>query len=301
MVETTTLPKVVLLTACVSICLLSGAASAQSAWQPQVGNWSIRAARNLTTCYAESIYQGGTRFQIELSGPERKIGFKFSNPAWDKIQVGKAYPIRFVFDSQKGWNGNMTGAELAGTPALAIAAVKEAFFNDFMNYNTITFQYNNQSIGSFSLRGTSAALTELRKCHSSLATASTPEQSYRQAFAGRWECRQYIQESGDYFVRPNSGWIEIYTDTTWWTMTARPTPPEAFRITSAPPASQQQQEDRQDRKEWTLSFDSGYSFQLLLEKVVVGEGSQKKEVLFRATTPSDHVYICNKRGTEGLF
>lgn len=155
----------------------SGAAAQSTTWQSNVEGWSIKAVDNQRVCLAEALYQDGTRFRIGIIGPEKRLAFVFSKPGWSNLRRGTTYKIRFVFDGQKTWTGDATGAEVAGLPALVIDPVKEAFLADFMNFYNIALYLENQSLGSFTLRGSSAALVEARKCHdagSLLAGSSGP-------------------------------------------------------------------------------------------------------------------------------
>ncbi len=156
-------------------CSLGSGARAQStAWQSNVEGWLIKAVENQRVCLAEALYHDGTRFRIGIVGPEKKLVFVFSKPGWNSLRRNTTYKIRFVFDGQKTWTGDATGAEWAGSPALIIDPVKEAFLTDFMNFYNIALFLENQSLGAFALRGSSAALIELRKCHDAGSVAGGP-------------------------------------------------------------------------------------------------------------------------------
>jgi hypothetical protein len=99
-------------------------------------------------------------------------------------------------------------------------------------------------------------------------------------FVGTWECRQYIQESGDYVVRQGDGWLETYTENTY--RTGNETRQFSTRALGNTP---------QGGKSWRLLFRNS-SFEVALE-YPIGNGSQSDEVLFRST--EEHVYVCNRR------
>lgn len=266
-------------------------------WQSQVAWWRIYESNQLG-CSAESNFKDGTKFVIDLEGPNQTIGFKFSNSKWNSIKPGETYAIRIVFDGQKNWNGSMSGAFISGTPALTMASIKEAFFTDFMNYNTITLQYKNEKLGSFSLQSSSAALSELRKCHNSVlaeansrsagtnigttaGNTTTGAPQVQPGFIGRWECRLYDQGSGSYDVATGSGFVETYTKNSF--------NGKGFSITDDKASSH-------GGREWVVKFDDfsreiGELSITLVREVV---GGKPREVLFR-TGNEDHVYVCNRR------
>jgi len=152
----------------------SGAAAQSTTWKSNVEGWSVKAVDNQQVCLAEALYQDGTRFRIGIIGPEKRLEFVFSKPGWSNLRHGTTYKIRFVFDAQKTWTADAT-AQVAGLPSLVIGPVKEAFLADFMKSYNIALYLENQSLGSFTLRGSSAALVEARKCHDAgrLATGSS--------------------------------------------------------------------------------------------------------------------------------
>lgn len=151
----------------VAACAVLAAANAhaQPSWREDVEGWAIRKVDGQRSCSGEAAYPDGMRFRIGLVGADRRILLIFGKPAWKDVQQGTTYKVRFVFDGQKTWTGDAKGVQMAGAPALVIDQVKDAFLADFMNANNLAMFHENRSLGSFSLKGTSAALTELRRCH----------------------------------------------------------------------------------------------------------------------------------------
>lgn len=144
---------------------VSSAFAQGPAWQSNVEGWSISGDAKLGGCRGEASFQDGMRFRIALIGPEKRIVFAFGKATWTDVRPNTAYKIRVVFDGQKTWTADTVGAQMAGIPALMIDSVKDAFFSDFMNFYNLSLFHNDRPLGSFSLRGTSAALTEIKKCH----------------------------------------------------------------------------------------------------------------------------------------
>lgn len=149
--------------------LAAANALAQPSWREDVEGWAIRKVVGQRSCSGEAVYQDGMRFRIGLVGPDRRIVLIFGKSAWNDVRQGVTYKLRFVFDGQKTWTGDAIGAKMGGIPGLVIDPVKDAFFADFMNYNNLAMFHENRPLGSFSLKGTSAALTELRRCHEAAA------------------------------------------------------------------------------------------------------------------------------------
>ena len=137
-----------------------------TSWNSGVAaGWSITSDAARKSCSGEADYQDGMKFWIGVVGPEKRLAFVFGKAGWADLQPNATYKIRFVFDGRKEWTGEVTGTRMADLPALVVDGVREGFFTDFMNYNELTLFHNNRRLGSFSLRGTSAVVTEIRKCH----------------------------------------------------------------------------------------------------------------------------------------
>ena len=119
------------------------------------------------------------KFRIGVIGPEKRLAFVFGKSGWANLQPNSNYKIRFVFDGRREWTGEVIATRMADLPTLVMDGVKEGFFADFMNYNELALFHNDRRLGSFSLRGTSAVLAEIRKCHDvTLASvASAPSAS----------------------------------------------------------------------------------------------------------------------------
>ena len=59
------------------------------------------------------------------------------NPSWKSLVVGKVYRMRFVFDDQKDYNGQLTGIQFGERVALDHSNISYDFTKDFMERNGV--------------------------------------------------------------------------------------------------------------------------------------------------------------------
>lgn len=136
-------------------------------WRSSVGGWSITTDGN-KACFANAKYQNGAVFRIGFDAGQNETFFLFGDPAWEWIKPGTQYSIEMNFDGVKRWSGNLNSSRMNSVPMLSIRNVKGAFIDDFMQRNTLHVSYAGRRLGSFSLRDTFAALTEVKKCTAAL-------------------------------------------------------------------------------------------------------------------------------------
>src|SRR5262245_46170612 len=102
----------------------------------QVGGWNIRVDQSLGHGgFASQIYEDNTTIRLGFDIKKKTIYFMLGNTAWRSLEAGKVYQMRFVFDDQKSYDGELTGVRLGEQVFLDHSNVSVNFTTDFMQRN----------------------------------------------------------------------------------------------------------------------------------------------------------------------
>ena len=138
----------------------------------QVGGWSIRVDRSVGNgCFASQLYEDGTSLRVGFDKSKQTIYFMIGNAAWRSLEVGKVYRMRFVFDGEKSYNGELTGLKLGSVVFLDHSDVSIDFTKDFMQRNGVRVYYQGNQITHLSLSNTYAAIAEVLNCQREINNA----------------------------------------------------------------------------------------------------------------------------------
>jgi hypothetical protein len=161
-------------------------ASAQS-FSRNVGNWHIYggyADGGTGICIMEAEYRSGTTIQVTRTGDSDQremFYFNFHNPAWTSIRNGAEYRLNIEIDRLGSWNINAKGvSDSQGTPGLIFGTRIEntdgdSFIAEFAIGNTLRVSRSGTQIGSWSLRGTRAAIDVLIECSNRMPSRNQPD------------------------------------------------------------------------------------------------------------------------------
>lgn len=157
--------------ACLSFAL-AASASAETAKWGQVGGWDIRVDQTIGNgCYAAQTYEDGTTIRAGVNPENKSLFFTLANRAWRSLEIGKIYQLRFTFDGQSVFTGNLKAIPLGSNVALYHSDVSYEFTSAFMQRNSVRIHYQGTQIGHLSLRNTYAAMAEVVNCQVELASA----------------------------------------------------------------------------------------------------------------------------------
>jgi hypothetical protein len=152
------------------VCWSATAGAQNTAKWGEVGGWQIRVDRTVGDgCYAHQIYEDGTVIRLGFDMKKGSIYFMITNRAWQSLETGKLYAIRFVFDEQQAYNGELRGTKLGEMVWLDHSNVSTAFTKDFMQRSSLRVYYRGGKIAGLSLRNTYAAVTEVMNCQREMA------------------------------------------------------------------------------------------------------------------------------------
>lgn len=159
--------------------LLAGAFAGSAASQDngtakwgQVGGWQIRVDRTIGNgCFAVQGYEDGTWLRIGIDAKNRGIYFVLGNEAWRSLEAGKVYPVQFVFDDRKKYDGQLTAVAWADRIMLGHNDVGVDFAADFMERSSLRIHYRGSQIAGLSLRNTHAALGQVVNCQKEMSAA----------------------------------------------------------------------------------------------------------------------------------
>lgn len=177
----------------VRICLLGallmgalvGPAASQdgsAAKWAQVGGWQVRVDPTFGNgCFAVQSYEDGTAIRIGIDAERKSIYIVVGNDAWQSLEAGKVYPVRFVFDGQKTYDTELLGLAHRGKVILVHSNVSAEFTTDFMERTALRVYYRGAPIAGLSLRNTYAALTEVAKCQKEMWAAGNGNSGVRPA------------------------------------------------------------------------------------------------------------------------
>lgn len=144
------------------LLLVMTQAAAEPVSVGKAGGWVIfQNADGAGECFAGAIYEGGDSFIIGLTAPNRDWYFGFHNPAWQSIVPGQTYQLKYVFNGRRSWSGPSTGQ----TNALRSGSLKEGFVMEIANSSSMRISYAGRKLGSYSLRGTRAAVLAVIQCY----------------------------------------------------------------------------------------------------------------------------------------
>ena len=126
--------------------------------------WQIFWNEARQSCFAATRYQDETIFWIGLNRGGEDGFIAAANAKWDFVRKGEQHKIRFVFDGNRGWNGEMSGTSFGDMPALEVDGVKVDFIEDVARSNGLRLDHGKNKLTSFSLKGTRAALDGVAEC-----------------------------------------------------------------------------------------------------------------------------------------
>ena len=153
---------------------LSSAESGDTAKWGQVEGWEIRVDRSVGDgCFAMQVYEDNTVLRVGFDQTEKAIYLFIANASWKSVEIGKRYQMRFVFDEQYPFNGELVGVKLGNLTVLSHSNVSTDFTKAFMQRNGLRVYYQNNRIASLSLKNTYAAIGEVLNCQSAMASSGS--------------------------------------------------------------------------------------------------------------------------------
>lgn len=162
MLRTTSFVAVLCFTAALSALL--GPASAQGKLWKQAGGWDIHVAGQGTSafCMASAGYESGTMVFVTVSPAQRSITLTLAHERWRSVEDGREYPVMLSFDGVRSTEkmygthfGNSRGVEAH----LTLSGVVK-----FMAANSMAVTYKGENVARLNLKGTYAAMLELKSC-----------------------------------------------------------------------------------------------------------------------------------------
>jgi S1-C subfamily serine protease len=135
--------------------------------------WTIGHSDGLGGCVAVARYRDETTVWFGIG---REIGpyIAFTNPRWDRIEVGKRYTLRLAMGRQGSWRGAFTGIERENEKGFITTGVKAQFFGDFARAGGITVSHDRDSLTRLNLSGSRAALEDLIACERARPRVASP-------------------------------------------------------------------------------------------------------------------------------
>jgi len=150
----------------------------------QVEGWRIAVDRSVGNgCFASQQYEDGTSIRIGFDLQKKSIYFMLGNATWKSLEAGKIYQMRFVFDDQRSFNGELTGLRLGDVVFLDHSDVSLDFAKAFMERSVMRVFYQGTRITSLSLKNTYAAVTEVANCQRELTGGITNSSGSSDPFA----------------------------------------------------------------------------------------------------------------------
>lgn len=138
----------------------------------QVGGWQIRVDREAVKgCFALQGYEDGTAVRLGIGAGTNSIYLLLGNMAWESLEAGRTYPLRFVFDDITKYESDLVGYALGPLVVLADPNVSAAFMADFAQRSSVRIYFGDQSIAHLSLRGAFDALVEVVLCQKATSAA----------------------------------------------------------------------------------------------------------------------------------
>ncbi|WP_193142539.1 hypothetical protein [Meridianimarinicoccus sp. MJW13] len=160
---------------CVLFCCIgSGPVYADPLSWKSVGWWEIDFYPDSNGCAAFASFDGGTAFSIGLMRVDDELLFHVNlvSENWKSLEEGKEYPIDVKFGNEIPWNLDMIGTKsdpLFGIH-FQIDAMSESaglFVDEFMREINMSWSFEGNSLGVFSLKGSGLAFKEVVECQKS--------------------------------------------------------------------------------------------------------------------------------------
>ena len=155
-------------------------AEKSTAWiRPTVGNWDIFVDSSLGNgCFIIATYELGTVLRLGFNRIDSNAYLMIGHRDWNSLEVGKDYEITIKFDRAAPWKATATGVKIGTITMLQAETDKPAFITDFMRKLGMTVTYRNREIASLSLRGSSAAISEMLRCQEVMDTGNMSDDPF---------------------------------------------------------------------------------------------------------------------------
>ena len=138
----------------------------------EVGDWSIDVVKDDRYCMASVEYKNGAALFLAVVPDIRRLKLSFVSDKWQSIKDERKYEMTVYLDQRReSWT--MTGIRLNSHGGIE-TYLTLAGMNRIAEASTILLAYEGESLGRFTLRGSMAALEELRRCQFSINSAGWP-------------------------------------------------------------------------------------------------------------------------------
>src|SRR5262245_59275659 len=130
-----------------------------------VGSWKIHVDRDEYGCFAISIWERGAVLRIGFDKEWNGYLSIARANAWQALEPGKQYLLTLQFDNEPEWTGKFTASQNSvGRSYLYIKFDSPKFMTEFAVRQSLAIWYDQKSIIYVTLRGSYAALQDLRHC-----------------------------------------------------------------------------------------------------------------------------------------
>ena len=151
----------------------SQAMAAEGAYK-QVRGWSLY--RNAANCSAYMMFENGEAVGFTYDAPGRSTRVSFSDAHATSLEEGDSPTLDILLRQPDGtvdhtWEGTVfsVAVDEDGRRTLASRWLGPPALETFMNASFLGFFDEDQEIGVFNLKGTAAALEEVRQCSAGLS------------------------------------------------------------------------------------------------------------------------------------
>jgi hypothetical protein len=152
--------------------ILTSAARASDTipWTPSnVRGWDILVDRTLKNgCFITTTFESGTVLRLGFNRNEHTAYIMVGNPEWKSIEPKKDYDLEIKFDREVPWEVTATAIIMGDVTALWAQTQKVDFLDEFVRKQGMRISYRNNEIAALSLRGTSAAVSEMVTCQNAM-------------------------------------------------------------------------------------------------------------------------------------
>ena len=127
----------------------------------EIDGWQIRVDDG---CFALRGVADGTVIRIGIKANTQSVYFYIGNDAWRSFVPGQLYPIRFVYDDETAFNGEIGAYPWLGKVVLGHRDVGPDFIESFTRSTTLRLFHRGTQIADFPLRDAAAAIRQVMAC-----------------------------------------------------------------------------------------------------------------------------------------
>ena len=141
----------------------------------KAGNWHVRVDLTLDGgCFANLIYDDYTYLRLSFAPSEKLVFVMIGNKLWRSIDNGQEYEVAVGFDKEEPWGSSAKGIVIGPIHYFGFRLEGGEFIQELRAARLMHVANASKLIGSYDVRGASAALAKLVECQRTVESTVDP-------------------------------------------------------------------------------------------------------------------------------